>query len=107
MKLKNTSRKFMFLIIVTVVGIILSLSACDGSSPGAQLLSGGNKTSIYAHGQVWHGVTESSTFPGPDGQLAIRFVHKGKPHWCFSAGCLAGGNRVDGTDMSATTRSGE
>ena len=107
MKLKNTSRKFMFLIIATVVGIILSLSACDGSSPGARLLSGGNKQSIHAHGQEWHGVTETSSFPGPDGQLAIRFVHKGRPYWCFPAGCISGGSPVNGADMSATTRSGE
>ncbi len=107
MKLKNTSRKIMFLICGIIAGIILTLGACAGDSAGARLLSGGNKQSVYAHGQAWHGVTETASFPGPDGKLAIRFVHKGKPHWCFSAGCLAGGHRVDGTDMSATTRSGE
>ena len=107
MKLKNTSRKIMFLICGIIAGIILTLGACGGDSAGARLLSGGNKQSVYAHGQVWHGVTEMQSFPGPDGYLAIQFAHKGKPYWCFPAGCIAGGSQVSGTDVGATTRSAE
>ena len=107
MRLKNKSKKIIFLVSGIVAGIILTLGACSGESAGARLLSGGNKQSIYSHGQVWHGVTEVKSFPGPDGQLAIQFAHKGTPHWCFSAGCLAGGANVSGTDVGATTRSAE
>ena len=107
MRLKNKSKKIIFLVSGIVAGIILTLGACSGDSAGARLLSGGNKQSVYAHGQVWHGVTEMQSFPGPDGQLAIQFAHKGKPYWCFPAGCIAGG-AVGGTDMgAATTRSAE
>ena len=107
MRLKNKSKKIIFLVSGIVAGIILTLGACSGESAGARLLSGGNKQSIYSHGQVWHGVTEVKYFPGPDGQLAIQFAHKGTAHWCFAAGCLAGGASVSGTDMSARTRSAE
>ena len=107
MRLKNKSKKITFLVSGIVAGIILTLGACSGDSAGARLLSGGNKQSIYSHGQVWHGVTEVKSFPGPAGQLAIQFAHKGTPHWCFAAGCLVGGASVSGTDMSARTRSAE
>ena len=52
MKLKNMSKKIVFLFFVSVIGMILSLGACDGSSPGARMFSGkGKGQSIYAHGQ--------------------------------------------------------
>jgi len=105
MKIKNISKKFMFLVSGFVVITILSLSACDGSSAGARMLSGQGSRSIYSHGQTFNNVSEVSSFPGPDGQLAIKFVYKGEPIWCFSAGCIRGGVNIAGSDM--TTRSAE
>ena len=107
MKLKNISKKIVDLYFGIVMGIILSLGACDGSSPGARMFSGkGKGQSIYAHGQAFHNVQELRSFPGPDGQFAIQFADKGEPVWCFAAGCIVGG-AVGGTDMGATTRSAE
>ena len=88
-----------------MVGVILSLSACDGSSAGARMLSGQGSQSIYSHGQIFNNVSERTVFPGPDGRLAIKFVYKGEPMWCFSAGCIRGGANIAGSDM--TTRSAE
>ena len=107
MRFKEGSKRIVFLTFGIMAAIILTLGGCGGDSAGARLLSGGNKQSVYAHGQVWHGVTEMQSFPGPDGRLAIQFAHKGKPYWCFSAGCIAGGANVSGTDVGATTRSAE
>ena len=107
MRFKKGSKGIVFLTFGIMATIILTLGACGGDSAGARLLSGGNKQSVYAHGQVWHGVTEMQSFPGPDGRLAIQFAHKGTPHWCFSAGCISGGANVSGTDVGATTRSAE
>ena len=107
MKLKNMSKKIVFLFFVSVIGMILSLGACDGSSPGARMFAGkGKGQDIYAHGQAWHNVQELRSFPGPDGQHSIQFANKGEPVWCFAAGCVVGG-AVGGTDMGATTRSAE
>ena len=105
MKLKNVLKKFMFIVLGLMVGVILSLSACDGSSAGARMLSGQGSQSIYSHGQIFNNVSERTVFPGPDGRLAIKFVYKGEPMWCFSAGCIRGGSAVAGSDM--TTRSAE
>ena len=104
MRIKNISKKFIFIVFGFVVGMILSLSACDGSAPGSRLLSGQGNRSIYAHGQTFHNVSEMTSFPGPDGRLAMKFVYKGEPIWCFSAGCIRGGANIAGSDMS--TRSG-
>ena len=105
MKIKNISKKFMFLVSGFVVITILLLSACDGSSPGAKLLSGSGGQTIYAHGQIFNNVSEMTSFPGPDGRLAMKFVAKGEPVWCFAAGCIRGGVNVAGSDMG--TRSGQ
>ena len=105
MKLKNILKKFMFLVMGLVVSVIVTLSACDGSSAGARMLSGQGSRSVYSHGQTFNNVSEVSSFPGPDGQLAIKFVYKGEPIWCFSAGCIRGGVNIAGSDM--TTRSAE
>ena len=104
MRIKNISKKFIFIVFGFVVGMILSLSACDGSAPGSRLLSGQGSQSIYSHGQTFHNVSEMTSFPGPDGRLAMKFVYKGEPIWCFSAGCIRGGANIAGSDMS--TRSG-
>ena len=104
MKIKNNSKKFMFLVSGFVVITILSLSACGGNAPGARLLSGSGSKSVYSHGEIFNNVSEVSSFPGPDGRLAIRFVYKGEPMWCFAAGCIRGGSNVAGSDME--TRSG-
>ena len=105
MKLKNILKKFMFLVMGLVVSVIVTLSACDGSSAGARMLSGQGSQSIYSHGQIFNNVSEMSSFPGPDGRLAIKFVYKGEPMWCFSAGCIRGGVNIAGSDM--TIRSAE
>ena len=105
MKLKNISKKFMFIVLGLMVSMILSLSACDGSSAGARMLSGQGSQSIYSHGQIFNNVSEMTSFPGPDGRLAMKFVAKGEPVWCFAAGCIRGGSAVAGSDM--TTRSSE
>ena len=104
MKLKNVLKKFMFIVLGLMVSVILSLGACDGSSAGARMLSGQGSQSVYAHGETFHSVSELSSFPGPDGRLAIKFVYKGEPIWCFSAGCIRGGANIVSSDM--TTRSG-
>ena len=104
MKLKNILKKFMFLVMGLVVIVIVTLSACDGGSAGARMLSGQGSQSVYAHGETFHSVSELSSFPGPDGRLAIKFVYKGEPIWCFSAGCIRGGANIVSSDM--TTRSG-
>jgi hypothetical protein len=105
MKLKNILKKFMFLVMGLVVIVIVTLSACDGGSAGARMLSGQGSRSVHSHGQTFNNVSELSSFPGPDGQLALRFVYKGEPIWCFSAGCIRGGGNIAGSDM--TTRSAE
>ena len=105
MKLKNILKKFMFLVMGLVVSVIVTLSACDGGSAGARMLSGQGSRSVYSHGQTFNNVSEVSSFPGPDGRLALRFVYKGEALWCFSAGCIRGGVNIAGSDM--TTRSAE
>ena len=95
MKIKNMSKKLIFIVLGLMVGMILLLSACGGSAPGSRLLSGQGSNSIYAHGQTFNNVREISTFPDPAGQLGLRFVHKGEPHWCFVAGCIRGMNSAD------------
>jgi hypothetical protein len=109
MKLKNMSKRIVFFVTVSVIGIVLSLGACDGSSPGARMLSGKGINSVYSHGEAFHGVTEVSTFPDPSGRLAIKFVVKGEPYWCFAAGCIRGQNSANVSDSSgsSTTRSAE
>ena len=77
MKLKNILKKFMFLVMGLVVSVIVTLSACDGSSAGPRMLSRQGSRSVYSHGQTFNNVSEVSSFPGPDGRLALRFVYKG------------------------------
>ena len=104
MRIKNISKKFIFIVFGFVVGMIFLLSACEGNAPGSRLLSGSGSRSVYSHGQIFNNISEMTSFPGPDGRLALRFVYKGEPIWCFAAGCIRGGSNVAGSDMS--TRSG-
>jgi hypothetical protein len=100
MNRQNTLKKLILFLAFGIAGVVISaMSGCDGSSPGSRMLSGrGGSGSVYAHGEAFHNISEMSTFPDPTGHLAIKFVYKGEPHWCFASGCIRG-TEVAGNDL--------